>query len=217
MLLADRLKAAKATFGDRPPPEFIGGVGDGYARGYNFTSDRALNIFQYATVGDLVVVSFTARAGSSSGFSWGGMPFTPIVDGSANNDPAYYVGYRFVQSGDANPYFSSSDLIALSVTGTVFRGASSFVGTTAYASGAPPTVPQLTANASLWLVSSGRWAETTLPETPSGYSVGASNSFDGQSANDATSLQSYKAESLSSETPSYTGNLQSWAVLSAFI
>lgn len=199
------------------PPELIGGVGAGYNNGSSFDSNNALDVLQYASVGDLVVISVSGRAGSSAGWSWGGMSFTPIIDGMTSNDPSYYVGYKFVEEGDANPYLISHNGTVLSVTATVFRGLSSFVGNTTYAQGNPPPIPELTASAGLWVVASGRWAETTLPPTPSGYSIGASYIYNGQYSNDATSLQSYKIESLSGETPTYTTTNTSWAVLSAFI
>ena len=117
------------------------------------SSGEAPDVMSLASVGDLVVIAFTADNYEAEGsLNFAGMSFTQVF---FDDFPAgVYVGYRFVQSGDANPYLSGYDneIGEISSVLSVFRGVSSFVdsGSNAQDTGFPEP-PSLTANGNLWI------------------------------------------------------------------
>jgi DMSO/TMAO reductase YedYZ molybdopterin-dependent catalytic subunit len=96
----------KAASGPRPV-EYVGSVTKtaNSSSGWD-TPAEALDVLGVASEGDLVVIAFSFEDGDDSSWSWVGMSFTPIFDGTGVKDPGYYVGYKVVESGDSNPYVS---------------------------------------------------------------------------------------------------------------
>lgn len=178
---------------------------------------EALDVLSIASVGDLVVIAFSFVANTSS-FSWNGMSFIDIYDGTASKDPGYYIGYRFVQSGDTNPYISgaTSRFDGLSVVASVFGSVSAFENK-ANASGinSPPNSPLLRAsNGELWVLTAhAKEPEDTDWSAPTNYTLAASASIASVFGSDSSTAIAYRIESLSSDDPSAfggTGDPDSW-------
>lgn len=176
------------------------------------SSGEALDVLSVASVGDLVVIAFSFDFSTSS-FSWGGMTFTNILNGTLSASPGYYVGYRVIQSGDANPYVTgaSGRWQGLSVVASVFGEISvseAEVNDAVGISGSGmPNPPSLNADAGLW-VSVGHIDDTAVTDwaAPTNYELAAyaASTASGSSGVSSTAI-AYRIESLSSDDPSAFG------------
>lgn len=128
-MLWTRLKGATAV---AEAPAYIGSVtksGDPQTVGDWDSAGEALDVLSVAQTGDLVVIAFTFRSNGDPGFTWAGMSFTAVLDATDAVNPGAYVGYRFVEAGDANPYvtgLSTTRWDDLSVVASVFRGITTY-------------------------------------------------------------------------------------------
>lgn len=202
-MLAGRLKT---SFFENDPIAYVGSVTKAVANESGWDSSaEALDVLSLASVGDLVVIAFTYDLASDDTWTWQGMSFTTIYDGTNGSNVGYYLGYHFIESGDANPYVTgviTNSWYGLTVVASVFSGALDFVNDSlTVVLSDPPDVPSLTASGGLWVAavhctSTGEW-----DIAPSGYSMGGSVAYDGGSDNQSTTSIAYKIAALSSDNP----------------
>ena len=174
------------------------------------SSGEALDVLSVASVGDLVVIAFSFDFNTSS-FTWNGMSFTDIRDGTAQISPGYYIGYRFVQSGDTNPYISvATDRFAgLSVVASVFRGVSTYESANDNnGSTGMPDPPALNPDDAELFVVTGHIDDDEVTDwvAPTNYELAAyaASTASGSSGVSSTAI-AYRIESLSSDNPSAFG------------
>jgi hypothetical protein len=193
------------------PIEYIGSTVKEASNGSGWdTSGEAPNVLGIASTGDLVVVSFSFGNGADSSWSWVGMNFTQIVNETNTTDPGSYLGYRFVQSGDTNPYISgvtSSSWGGIAAVFSVFRYVNSYV---AYAKSSGDSnlqnPPALTANGRLWIATAqlDSLAVNNWDIIPSGYTFAARARFSGTGT--SSTILTYKIATLTSDDPSTFNN-----------
>jgi hypothetical protein len=205
MLLTHGLRAAVPK---ESPIQYIGSVTKAVNNAGSWdTSDEALDVLSVATVGDLVVIAFSFDSNIDSTWSWVGMNFTSINNQTGDDGPGAYVGYRFVQPGDTNPYVlnvGTTSWRALSIVASVFRNVNSYVSA-ASAAGASglPNAPSLIAAGKLW-VATGHLDDDAVSTwvAPTNYTLA---SFTSRTTNegDATSstVVAYRIATLSSDDP----------------
>jgi hypothetical protein len=209
MLLPHALRAAS----NKKPIEYIGAVKKEAAQESSWdSSGEALNVLSVATTGDLVVIAFSFDAAGDSAWSWAGMPFTAVYNNTSGASPGAYVGYRFVQAGDSNPYISGiaapSTWEGLTVVASVFRNVRSFVNS-GLASGTTgmPNPPALTASGKLW-VATGHLDDDVVTNwgAPANYTLSLSAAYtDGTNA--SSTAIAYRIATLSSDDPgAFTGS-----------
>jgi hypothetical protein len=205
-------------------PEYIGSVTAEYGRGDKWDADEPLDVLSIAQTGDLVVIAFSFEDSAESIWSWVGMNFTQILNATNNENPGAYVGYRFVQSGDANPYVSGvgENWDELSVVASVFRGVSSFSsGSSSNDSSGMPDPPSLTTTGALWVIT-GHVIGSLITNwgAPANYTL-ADFQNSGVGAEDYSSTAiAYRIETLSSDNPGAftgSGNGQWRATTSAYL
>jgi hypothetical protein len=152
------------------------------------------------------------------------MNFTQILNATNNENPGAYVGYRFVQSGDANPYVSGvgENWEELSVVASVFRNASSFSGgATAAGSSGMPDPPSLTTTGALWVITGHLDDDDDIVTdwaAPANYTLAAFETS-GTTSGSSTAI-AYRIETLSSDNPGAftgSGNDQWRATTSAYL
>jgi len=200
----------KAASGPRPV-EYVGSVTKtaNSSSGWD-TPAEALDVLGVASEGDLVVIAFSFEDGDDSSWSWVGMSFTPIFDGTGVKDPGYYVGYKVVESGDSNPYVSGVGVgrwELLSVVASVFSNATTLGGSsqkTATSGGNLPYPPSLTASGRLWIVTGhidvAGTADGQISTSPASYTL-AGKATKSQSSSKSTTGIFYKIEDLDSDNP----------------
>jgi len=200
-------------FGGNAPIEYVGSVSktSDYVSGFD-SSAEALDVLSLASPGDLVVIGMTATLGGTpfaEPWFWAGMDFTAIYDEMYDSDPSAYFGYRFVQSGDSNPYIDYPSIPdvrwnSLNVIASVFSGVSSFVASSRRggSSSGVPNPRLLTANGDLWIATAHTEDDGFIVDTPpTGYTLAAATDENG-SGSYATMATAYKIETLSSDDPS---------------
>lgn len=204
MLLAQKLLAMPQS---SAPIEYVGSVTGSYNRSQNWDeSGEALDVLSVASEGDLVVIALTFD-GSPAAVSWEGMAFTAIEDKTA--DLGYYLGYRSVQAGDANPYLNigSGKWTGTSVVAAVFSNVGSY-GSKASTTGGSglPNPPNLTASGDLWIASGHLTGDTVTDfSAPSGYTL-ADQETGSYLVKKSSTVLAYKIDSLSSDDPgAFTG------------
>jgi hypothetical protein len=141
-MLATFLKGAKGA-ASLAPVQYIGSVTKAVndANGWD-TAGEALDVLSIAQTGDLVVIAFSFDEAADNTWSWNGMVFNAVRNATGATFPGSYIGYAFVQPGDANPYVTgvtSGSWDGLSIVASVFRNVSSLVG--ARGSGGAPGMP----------------------------------------------------------------------------
>jgi hypothetical protein len=173
------------------------------------TAGEALNVLNVAQPGDLVVIAFTFDSNFTLSWSWSGMSFTAIYNQTGTGSPGSYTGYRFIQSGDANPYISGTeagDWENLSIVASVFRNVSSFVNSSS-ASGSTgmPNPPSLTAAGNLW-VATGHIDDDVVTNwtAPSSYTLAASATNGTAEVASSTAI-AYRIATLSTNDPAAFG------------
>jgi hypothetical protein len=205
------------------PIEYIGSVTKtaSNAQGWD-TSGESLDVISVAQTGDLVVIAFTFNGSGDFTWSWNGMTFSAIDDDTGRNICGSYVGYRFVQSGDSNPYVTGVSIGGwpnLSIVASVFRGAGSFVSSSSdRGSSGMPNAPLLTSNGALWVATGHIEDSVTDWSAPSGYELASFSNL--ASLNPSSTAIAYKVANLSSDNPNVFGGSGSadWAAnTSAYI
>jgi hypothetical protein len=130
------------------------------------------------------------------------MSFSEIYNSTSSQNPGSFVGYRFVQAGDANPYHNLDDEYweGLSVVASVFRGVSGFVNSAvAFGSIGMPNPPSLTASGGLW-ISTGHLDDDSVTMTaPSGWELSGAEDYSG-SPSSSTAI-AYKIAEQTSDNP----------------
>jgi len=189
---------------------FKGGVSVAAQEAGGFdSSGEALDIMSIASTGDLAIVAMTSDANTSSGGTWNGFTPTDVVSDMGDSTVATYLGYRFIQAGDANPYvsgLSTSARIGLTVAGAVFGGVGSYVSSATGGSGSSgmPDPPYLGATGDLYIavghldddnVTASAMADYTLAVT-----VGATLSYGA-----TTTAIAYRIVSDTSQSPAAFG------------
>lgn len=172
-------------------------------------SAEALNVLSIAQTGDLVVIAFSLAASGNISWSWAGMSFTSTFNRTDTTNPGTYVGYRFIQSGDSNPYvtgLNSGDWAGLSIVASVFRNVNGYVSVQ-NSSGATglPDPPSLTATGKLGVIT-GHIDNDAVTNwgAPSGYTLASSTSITG--GNQSSTVIAYQIGSFTSQTPAaFTG------------
>lgn len=174
------------------------------------SSGEALNVLSIADLGDLVVIAFTFDESPDPIFLWGGMAFTAINDQTGSNSPGAYVGYRFVQSGDANPYVTSVESggwQGLSIVASVFRNATGYVaGMSGSGSSGDPNPPLLTATGTLGVIT-GHLKDDVVTDwgAPSGYTIASYEDESG--TNQSSTVIAYRIGLFTSQDPAaFTGS-----------
>lgn len=148
--------------------QYVGSVSNTYPDGSFWnTSGEALDVLSIANEGDLVVIALTYDF-SNTVWLWSGMNFIDLVEETGSATFGRYVGYRVVESGDANPYISDlgvGDWISLSVVASVFRNAPSYSGgTVTGGSSGMPNPPVSSGNYTL-SVCTGHLDDDAVPVT----------------------------------------------------
>jgi len=171
------------------------------------TSGEALNVLSIAQTGDLVVIAFTFESNQDSTWSWAGMSFTAINNQTGQSNPGAYVGYRFVQSGDSNPYVINTNNEAwkpLPIVASVFRNVNSYVsGNSAVSVGTMPNPPSLTANGNLWIATGHMVKEAFSTWTaPTNYTLA---DYETYTPPDTRTAIAYRIASLTSDDPGVFG------------
>jgi hypothetical protein len=219
MLLSHALKTANRV----PQIQYVGSVTKtGFSSTSWDTSGEALDVLSVATTGDLVVIAFSFSNSSDNSWSWAGMSFTAALNQTGSEGPGAYVGYRFIQAGDANPYVTGvSGWEGLSVVASVFRNVNSFVSTSATASSSGlPNPPSLTASGKLWVITGHlKDVDITNWAAPSDYILTTYATRGGSSSEKSSTVIAYRIENLSSDDPAaFTGSgSDNWrATTSAF-
>jgi len=171
---------------------------------------ESFNVLSTASVGDFVVIAFSFSSDPDSVWSWGGMSFTPIYDGTGQNDPGYYVGYKTIESGDSDPYIvgvSTGDWQNLSIGALVFSGVNELKGSSqdlSASGGNNPNPPLLNARGKLFVATSHVRLSTAsdglITAGPSGYSSGVTVTEKSGAFGTSTGLF-YKIEDSDSEDP----------------
>jgi|DEB0MinimDraft_10_1074344.scaffolds.fasta_scaffold05798_4 hypothetical protein len=165
------------------------------------SSAEALDVLSIASPGDLVVIAFSFSRGGRN-VRWEGMSFSNIYNQSSQSDPGWFVGYRFVQAGDANPWNDHDDEYweGLSVVASVFRGVSSFVNSAvAFANIGMPNPPSLTASGGLWIATGHLDDDPVTMTAPVGWELsGAEDRSGSQSSSTAIA---YKIAEQTSDDP----------------
>lgn len=169
------------------------------------TPAEALDVLSVASTGDLVVIAFSFDSDSDSSWSWNGMTFTELFDDTGAVSPGAFVGYRFVEAGDANPYVtgvSTGRWDGLSIVASVFSSVGAFVGTADDADNTGnPNPPALTASGDLWVIT-GHLDDDAVTDwaAPANYTLAGSEIGEG-SGGDSSTVIAYRIETLSSDNP----------------
>lgn len=185
--------------------EYIGSVTKSAAdeNGWD-SSGEALDVLSIARDGDLVVIAFSFDSSSDSTWSWVGMTFSAIDDRTGSTNPGSYVGYRFIQPGDSNPYVSgvtSGSWDDLSIVAAVFRGVSSISSSaSATSSTNVPNPPLLTAAGLLWIATGHIGQYVSITGAPTNYSI-AGSIRSGDVVNGSSTAIAYRIATLSSDNP----------------
>lgn len=203
------------------PIEYIGSVTKDiqFFNGWD-SSGEAPDILALAETGDLVVVSLFIGSSSNDTMTWNGMPFTDVYRDTTAS-PAHYIGYRFVEAGDSNPWMSGVTGFGWSNTTAVFsifRNVVSFVDsarTETTFNAATINVPSVTAAGQLWLaVGSGASSNDEIEAAPPNYTLsGASFRPSGTS----TIAQAYRLIDASSQNPGSFDEPQQCAQMTALL
>jgi len=181
-------------------------------RGWD-SSEEALNVLSIAQTGDLVVIAFSFASDADSSWSWQGMSFTAISNQTGSENPGAYVGYRFIQSGDANPYVinvSGDAWRALSIVASVFRNVSGYVAAASDSldtGSGDPNPPSLTATGILGVIT-GHIEDEFVDDwgAPSGYTL-ASYAAVSPVFSASSTVVAYKTGSFTSQDPAaFTGS-----------
>ena len=183
-----------------PDPEYIGSVSDPQDPGSSYklsSGGGGLDVFGISgvAVGDLVVIAFSFDHRSNTNYAyrqWAGMTITETQAGVGNTNPGFYLAYGFVQSGDTNPYLTSTSANywkGMSAMASVFRGVTTLDESswTTGSSGMPNT-PTLGAGSRLY-VRAGHLDDDVITScsAPSGHNL----------ANFATGIMgSYKSSTM---------------------
>jgi len=164
--------------------------------------------------GDLVVLVITAGNGASVP-TWGGTAFTAL-----HTTGLTYIYYRFLQSGDTDPYVAShtgvsTDWEDFSAVFSVFRGVTAYENgftSTGTGAGAGGTIdpPSLTAGGRLWVTTlQVRDSTSFLASPPNGYRL--SDEARKVGGDSSTTYSAYKIASRPSDDPGdWTGINQSY-------
>lgn len=176
------------------------------------SSGDALNVLSIAQAGDLVVIAFSFDETPDGSFTWGGMSFTAISNQAGSSNPGAYVGYRFVQSGDGNPYVGSVETASwqgLSIVASVFRNVSGYVAAASaglsIGSGLP-NPPSLTATGTLGVIT-GHLKDDAVTDwgAPSDYTLASSAAKSGTFQ--SSTVIAYRLGSFTGQDPgSFTGS-----------
>lgn len=190
--------------------QYIGSVtksADGRA-GWD-SAEEALDVLSIANVGDLVVIAFSSDDGSGA-FTWNGMNFTTAFSEVTGAQLFGYVGFRFIEGSDSNPFISSTaNFYGLSIVASVFRNVSAYggVATTSGSSGMPN--PALNRTSGNLHVITGHLDDDQVTNwgAPSGYSLAASAvAGTGVDRSGSTAI-AYRIEDLDSQDPgAFTGS-----------
>lgn len=174
------------------------------------SSGEALDVLSIAQAGDLVVIAFSFDASSDSTWDWEGMTFSAVYDATGSINPGAYVGYRFVEAEDTNPYVSGlsgfGEWADLSIVASVFRNVSSFVGSAnGSSSSGMPNPPGLGAFGGLW-IATGHIDDDVFTNwaAPANYTLAAYET-NGFSARGSSTAVAYRIESLTSDNPAAFG------------
>jgi hypothetical protein len=165
------------------------------------SSAEALDVLSIASPGDLVVIAFSYAAEQRYP-QWRGMSFSNIYNGTNSTSPGAFVGYRFVQAGDANPYndLDAEYWLGLSVVASVFSGVSSFVNSAlSFNTIGIPNPPSLTASGGLWIATGHLDDDAVTMTAPSGWELSGATSYAG-SDNSSTAI-AYKIAEQTSDDP----------------
>jgi hypothetical protein len=198
-----------------PPVQYIGSVTKAVndANGWD-TAGEALDVLSIAQTGDLVVIAFSFDAAADNTWSWNGMVFNDVRNATGITNPGSYIGYAFVQSGDANPYVTgvtSGSWDGLSIVASVFRNVSTFIDSRGSAGG--PGMPDaLTLNVSpaigrLWIVAASLDNDPITDwGAPTNYTLAAYQEIDTGTFKTSTAI-AYRIANLTSDDPSaFTGS-----------
>jgi hypothetical protein len=183
---------------------YIGSVVKEAANGSGWDSPaEAINVLSIAEDGDLVVLAFTFDRGTDADWSFEGMAFTTVVDGTLDSTVGHYIGYHFVQPGDSNPYLKDigSNFVRTAVVASVFRDVGSYLDVATSTGGTGiPNPPLLVADGDLWVAVGHLDDDNTTMLPPSGYSFGGAASV-GSFGTASSTATAYKIASLSSDNP----------------
>lgn len=210
-MLADKLRSASLT----RTPFFVGAVTKTAANGLSWdTPAEALDVMSLAEVGDLVVISFAFDNLSDNTFTWNGMTFTSTQNNTGSSNRRGYVGYRFVQAGDTNPYVTNvgSNWSGLSITASIFRNVGPFV-TSATFSGATgnttlPSLARIDATGSVRIYC-GVVDGATVSDwgAPPNYTLATSVSYS-VSTTKSTTATCFRIQNLATDSPTpFTGTM----------
>ena len=176
------------------------------------SSGEALNVLSIAQTGDLVVIAFSFSSEPDSAWNWQGMSFTAISNQTGAANPGAYVGYRFIQSGDTNPYVSGvleNGWRGLSIVASVFRNVNGYVAAASASldtSSGDPDPPSLTATGILGVLT-GHIDDDYVTDwgAPSGYTLASSAAIIGFSV--SSTVIAYRSGSFTSQDPAaFTGS-----------
>ena len=226
-MLWHKVQGAGGVGGGGGSIEYIGSVTASIPRGdtgWN-TPGEGPDILSIAETGDLVVIAFSFDSGRDGSWNWEGMPFSAVNNATAALTAiGAYVGYRFVEAGDTNPYVSGLSGFGawtdLSIVASVFRNASSFVASANDSStSGMPNPPSLTASGGLW-IATGHIDDDVVTNwvAPANYTLAASET-NGSSETASSTAVAYRIESLASDDPaafSGSGDDAWWATTVAF-
>ena len=173
------------------------------------TVPEALDVLSIAETGDLVVIAFSFDSGADATWFWGneGMSFTAVWNNTGATNPGAYVGYRFVQAGDEDPYVSgvsTNSWGGLTIVASVFRGVSSYENdNNANGASGMPDPPNLTAAGNLW-IATGHLDDDAVTNwgAPTNYTLAAYAASPAGDDNRSSTAIAYRIESLASDNPS---------------
>lgn len=205
-MLADKLRAASLT----KPPIFVGSVTKTAATASGWdTAGESLDVMSIAEIGDLVVISFAFDTNNDDIFTWNGMVFTNTYNGTGSSTRGGYVGYRFVEAGDSNPYVTGATWSGLSITASVFRNVGPRIdGNLGLGSFGMPSTPSISGTGRLRVYSAiidgasvSDWA------APPNYTLAATSSYLVSSVASSTAT-AYRIQFLTSDSPTgFTGTV----------
>jgi hypothetical protein len=170
------------------------------------TALDALDVLSIASPGDLAVIAFTFDTNEDSIWTWSGMPFTEI-EHHGGGVAGTYVGYRFVDAADSNPYVTDvAGWDGLTVVCSVFRNVGAYAGGTTAAGGSGfPDPPLHTASAGDLWIATGHIDDDGVTDfsAPTNYTLAGSAAY--SRATGSSTAIAYRIESLSSDDPSAFG------------
>jgi len=194
-------------------PEFIGAQtfelaeGDDYPLTFNVSGAEA---------GDLIVIALSFEVNADSVWSWTGIAFTDIYDGTGTEDPGSYVGYA-VWDGTT----TSINLTGVggnwnrqTVVVAVFRNVDTLANSASATGGSgQPDGPDVSGSGRLYVVTGHQdLTSETAPTAPSGWTLAGARNSTG--ANTSATGIAYNIDGLS-DPGAFGGASGAWVAVTA--